>query len=258
MGPTARLYEDEWSAETYDHQVQGVRDLPFWRSLAESADGPVLELACGTGRILLPLARAGFRVTGLDASPFMLAVARRKLAQEAEQVQQRCRLAEARMTDFSLDDEFDLIYVPARSLQILPTRAEHRSCLEHCSRHLSHRGRLAIAVFNPMLSKLVAGRVEEGPGEFSGPDGAAVKWSAVTEYDLAAQKLRSEWRYECAAAHGATAAREYSLELHYFFRFEMEWMLDVCGFEVEALYGDCERSEFAGDSPEMVFVARKR
>lgn len=257
MKPTVNLYGDEWSAEIYDYQVQSLEDLPLWQSLAESAGGPVLELACGTGRLVLPLARAGFSVTGLDASRFMLAVARRKLAQEDHEVRARCRLVEGNMSRFTFEEGFALIYIPARSFQILLTRNEQRSCLECCARHLLPEGLLAIDVFNPMLSKLQARRVEEGPDEFSGTDGTPVKWSAVTEYDLAAHRLSSAWRYGHGNAGRAAAANEYSLEMRYFFRFEMEWMLEACGFALEALYGNFDRSEFAADSPEMIFVARK-
>jgi SAM-dependent methyltransferase len=257
MEARIELYKDAWSAEIYDYEVTETSDLTLWQSLAQSVDGPALELACGTGRILLPLAQAGIDVAGLDASPYMLAVARRKVAQADEEVRGRCRLTEGSMSDFSLGEEFGLIYIPARSFQILPSRAAQRGCLESCARHLMPEGRLAIQVFNPELSRLTAGRVEERPSEFSGPNGVTVRWSAVTEYDLAAQSLRSVWCYQQDAPDGTPETHEYLLELRYFFRFEMEWMLEACGFEVEALYGDVDRGEFVADSPEMVFVGRR-
>jgi hypothetical protein len=84
-----------------------------------------------------------------------------------------------------------------------------------------------------------------------------VCWSGETEYDLASQTLRSRWRYERTTSSGETTISQHVLALHYFFRFEMEWMLEACGFEIEALYGDFDRGEFAADSSEMIFVARK-
>jgi SAM-dependent methyltransferase len=217
----------------------------------------VLELACGTGRLLLPLAHAGFSVTGLDASRFMLAVARRKLAQEDDEVRARCRLVEGNMSGFTLEERFGLIYIPARSFQILLTREEQRSCLQRCARHLRPDGRLAIDVFNPRLDLLIdpAGH-DEGPDDIKSPDGATITHRAHSDYDRAKQIVSALRRYEYNSDQGHVA-REYSLTLRYFFRFEMEWMLDACGFEVEALYGNFDRSEFAADSPEMVFVARR-
>ncbi len=252
------LYGDEWSAEIYDYEVQALDDLPFWQSLAEATAGPALELACGTGRLLLPLARAGTEAVGLDASPSMLAVAGRKLAQEPPEVQARCRLVEGSMAGFSLGEQFGLIYLPARAFQFLLAPEEQRSCLACCARHLRPDGLLAIDVFRPELSRLTAdGGVEEAPAEFPGPEGMAVRWSAHTDYDIANQRLRSRWRYERTAPGGETTISEHLLELRYFFRFEMEWMLEACGFTVEELYGSFDRSEFASDSPEMIFVARR-
>ena len=259
MKEKVALYEDEWSAEIYDYQVESTADVSFWLSLARESGGPGLELACGTGRVLLALARAGLEVTGLDLSPYMLAVARQKLAQEARDVQARVRLVEASMADFSLDRSFGLIYIPARAFQGLLTRARQQACLESCRQHLRPGGRLAVDVFNPLLSKLIApGGVDEEPDEFTGPRGAAVQQDAHTDYDLAEQTLLSVWRYETTCERGAPVVHEYALRLHYFFRFEMEWMLEVCGVEVEALYGDFDRSQFTAESPEMIFVARQK
>ncbi|MCJ7822473.1 MAG: class I SAM-dependent methyltransferase, partial [Armatimonadetes bacterium] len=101
MKESVQLYNDEWSAEIYyGYQVQGEGgDLMFWHSLAEATGGPALELACGTGRLLLSLPRAGTDAVGLDVSPFMLAVAGRKLAQEPSEVQARCQLVEGTMAE---------------------------------------------------------------------------------------------------------------------------------------------------------------
>jgi len=252
------LYSDAWSAEIYDYEVGGLGDLPFWQSLAEKTGGPALELACGTGRLLLPLARAGTNAVGLDASPYMLAVARRKLAQESPEVQARTRLVEGSMADFSLSEQFGLIYIPARSFQALLTREEQRSCLTSCAQHLRPDGLLAIDVFNPRLDLLInpTGH-DDGPSEFEGQEGLTVIHRAHVDYDRAEQTLAGPWWYEYDTEKGHVV-REYSLTLHYFFRFEMEWMLESCGFEADALYGDFERSPFTADSPEIIVVARRR
>ena len=252
-------YEDPWTAEVYDYQTQGRgNDVPFWLSLAGEAAGEALEIACGTGRVLLPLARAGVRVTGLDASEAMLSVAHRKLQREPIEVTRRVTFVEGDMTRFDLGRRFGLIIIPFSAFQVLLTRADQRACLERCVAHLDPTGRLAIDVFNPGLARLTGSLpVQEGPEEFAGPGGETVRWSGETEYDLTTQTLRSRWRYERTAPGGETTVSDHLLQLHYFFRFEMEWMLEACGFEVEALYGDFERSPFTAESPEMIFVARK-
>jgi SAM-dependent methyltransferase len=254
-------YKDPWLAELYDYAyvpTWGERDLPLWLALAGESTGPVLEVACGTGRVVLPLARAGWQVTGLDISPHMLAVARRKLEKENPEVQSRIRLVEGDMRHFALDERFSLILIPYRSFHALLTPAAQRRCLECCRRHLEPGARLAINVFHPRLSVLATpGGVDESPHEYPGPDGATIRQSGHTDYDLANQTLVWHARYECTAPNGCVEVHEHSTPLRYFFRFEMKWMLEACGFEVEALYGDFQRSPFESDSPEMIFVARK-
>ena len=252
-------YEDPWTAEVYDYQ-SGLKDddLAFWAALATEADGPILELASGTGRVAIPLARAGHQVTGLDVSPNMLAVARGKLEREAPEVRSRLRLVEGNMSGFSLDQEFGSIFIAFRSFQALLTLREQRRCLESCARHLRNDGRLAINVFNPRLSNLIkTGDRGQDPLEYMGPDNATVLETWQTEFDTANQRLVGRGRYECTMPNGVVTIREHLLELRYFFRFEMEWMLEACGFEVEALYGNFDRSPFTADSPEMIFVARR-
>ena len=259
MNADLNRYEDPWTAEVYDYQTQGRgNDVPFWLSLAEEAKGEVLEIACGTGRVLLPLARAGLSVTGMDISDGMLAIARRKLAAEPAEVSARASLVQGNMTDFDLGRRFNLVIIPFSAFQVLLTRADQRACLERCRAHLDPAGRLAIDVFNPKLARLTSPTpVPEGPREFAGPESETVLWSGETEYDLAAQTLQSHWRYERTSTGGETTVSEHLLALHYFFRFEMEWMLEACGFEIEALYGDFERTPFTADSPEIIVVARR-
>ena len=251
-------YEDPWTAEVYDF-AYGTKedDLAFWSQLAGEAEGPALELACGTGRVAIPLARARHRVTGLDISPNMLAVARTRLAREPVEVRSRLRLVQGDMTSFDLGERFALIFIAYHSFQALTSRVGQRRCLESCARHLDAKGRLAINVFNPRLSTLAAGAGDYGPDEYSGPNGVIVRETAHTEFDIANQRLFWRPAYECTAPDGKVTMRQHLAELRYFFRFEMEWMLEACGFEVEALYGDFERSPFRAESGEMIFAARR-
>jgi trans-aconitate 2-methyltransferase len=253
-----KLYHDAWSVRAYDHLVQYQSDVPLWLDLAARAGGPVLELACGSLRALLPIARAGYQVVGLDLSPHMLKRASEKVAQESAEVQARVRLVEGSMAGFDLGEQFGLIYVTARSFQFLLTRAEQRHCLETCARHLKPGGYLGIDVFNTRLSRLVQpGGVDEEPDESTGPGGEAIRETGHSDYDHTTQTLRWRSRQEWSDACGGPQVREYVCDLHYFFRFEMEWMLEACGFAVEALYGNFDRSEFTAESQEMVFVARR-
>jgi len=259
MEPEMTLYKDEWSAETYDSLLRTWRDdVGLWLDLANDTGGPVLELACGGARALLPLAQAGHECVGVDLSPHMLSIARRKLQQEPEEVRGRVAFVEGNMKSFDLGREFGLIFVTARSFQALLTRDDQRACLQRCARHLRPGGLLGMDVFNPRLDRVVQpGGVDEKPEEYDGPDGCRVRETGHTDYDLANQTLAWKSRAECTSPDGKVVVREYDCPLHYFFRFEMEWMLEACGFAVEALYGNFDRSQFTAESPEMVFVARR-
>jgi SAM-dependent methyltransferase len=259
MPSSPQIYRDVWSAELYDYRG-GDRsdDIPFWLALAKESDGYLLELACGTGRVLLPLARAGHGVTGLDASPSMLAIARRKLEREDKAVRDRVRLVEGDMSGFDLGRQFGLIMIPYRSFQALLERSDQRRCLECSLRHLTADGRLVIDVFQPKLSHLTNLGGVDGGAQFAGPDGATIRQTDHTDFDLAAQRLTWRARLERIESEGVTLIGEHPLTLRYFFRFEVEWMLEACGFEIEALYGDFDRGPLRADSAEMIFVARRK
>jgi SAM-dependent methyltransferase len=252
---------DPTIAQTYDVRVGerwDNRDIALYLGLAEEAAGPVLELACGTGRVLLPLARAGHQVTGLDLSPHMLAEARRKLAAEPPEVQARANLIEGTMCRFDLARRFALILIPFRAFQALLTREEQRGCLECCREHLLPEGRLVLDVFNPRLSRLTQGSVQEEAFEATADDGKRLRFSAETSYDQSLQMLSSLGRTEALAADGAAVLNDGELRLRYFFRSEVEWMLEACGLEVETIYGDFAQSPFTADSGEIIAVARRR
>ena len=175
---------DEYAfvADLYDHIV-GYRDRPdvaFWVEAAVESGGPVLELGCGTGRVLIPTARTGIEIVGLDLSTHMLAVCRERLAGEPQEVQDRVQLVEADMRHFDLGQTFPLVATPFRPFQHLTTMEDQRSCLESVHRHLSEEGRLILDIFNPSLAWLARDIVGQELGEeppFATPDGRQVVYA---------------------------------------------------------------------------------
>ena len=105
------------------------RAVGLYLNLAEAAGPPVLELACGTGRLVCRFARAGFQVTGLDFSQAMLDVARQNVAYFPPHARRRVTLLRADMSDFSLDDQFGLIVLADNSFRELADRESQVSCL---------------------------------------------------------------------------------------------------------------------------------
>src|SRR5574337_880664 len=136
-------------SEYYDHlpMVAGRADLGFYLELARSHGGPILELGCGTGRVLLPLARAGHCVAGLDLSEGMLSKCRAKLDAEPPAVRERVRLVQGSMTDFEVAETFCLIFIPFRPFQHLLAVDEQMACLRCAHRHLEPGGKLVVDFF---------------------------------------------------------------------------------------------------------------
>lgn len=122
------------------------RDILFYVALAREVGGPVLELGCGWGRVMLALARARFAVTGVDLSERMLAVGREKMCRERPEVLARVCFLQGDMTDFSLSERFPLVLIPFNSLQCLRSVEEQRSALACAVCHLERGGRLALEV----------------------------------------------------------------------------------------------------------------
>ena len=166
-------------AEFYDHVVpyRSRPDLDFYVAIAREADGPVLEVGCGTGRVLLPCARAGAEMVGLDLSPDMLAVLRRGLAGEPADVQARVRVVEGDMRTFDLDEAFPVAVLPFRSFQHMLTPEDQRAALRRIRAHLRPGGRIVLDLFNPsipMLGDAAWAKYPVPEPEFTMPDGRRV------------------------------------------------------------------------------------
>ncbi len=151
----ARFYD--W---TYANHTQ---DIPLYLELAKRQRGPILELACGTGRLAIPLARAGFEVTGLDLSPEMLRIARAKLRQEPPEVRRRVTLVQGDMTSFDLPVAARLAFVPFSSFFHLSTREQRAACIATAYRHLADGGLFLVDLLPPRI--VAEQRVTEGPEE---------------------------------------------------------------------------------------------
>jgi len=227
------------------------RDVEFYVELCRRAgreSGDVLELGCGTGRVLIPAAEAGARMTGLDNSKGMLARCRAKASALP------VTLVEADMTRFALGRTFRLAIIPFRPLQHLIAVEEQLRCLECVREHLEPGGRLVFDVFHPNLAMLVApasdAEFEDTP-EVRLPDGRTLRRAfRLTGKHRAEQVNDAELIYYL---DGQRIVQVFPMR--YFFRYEVEHLLARAGFEVAALHGNFDKSAFGDDSPEMIFTA---
>jgi SAM-dependent methyltransferase len=249
--------------EFYDHVVPHAsrRDVAFYVDAAHHSGGPVLELGCGTGRVLIPTARAGIEIMGLDASEGMLEACRRRLRAEPPEVQRRAGLQRGDMRNFELGRSFRLVTIPFRPFQHLVTVQEQLACLAAVRRHLERDGRLVFDVFNPSIHRLAkpadgAETDEEPP--FTLPDGRVViRRHRFLERDLITQVNTSELVYHVTHPDGRQESRVHRLQMRCIFRFEAEHLLARAGFTVDHVYADFDRSPYGSQYPgELIFTAR--
>ena len=256
-------YEDAFPAEFYDavYTERLSPDIGFWVEAAKNAGGRTLELACGTGRVLLPIARVGCEITGIDLSPHMLAKCRERLAREPEDVRGRVRLMQANMTDFSTRESYALAIIPARSFQELIDPKEQETCLHTIAAHLQPRGRFVIDVFNPRFPRLFEEKyLHESTVRVDVPlpDGRTVTVaSRIAAFHRGEQYNDVEIIHYVKYPDGRQERLVHAFKMRYFYRYEMEHLLALGGFKVAEFFGNFDRSPFSGESPEMIFVAEK-
>ena len=252
------------NADLYDYISPGAEgDVKFYVEEAQKAGSPVLELACGTARLLIPVARAGIEITGLDISAAMLSVAREKISREPDEVRERISLYEGDMLDLSLDGKFNLAFIAYGSFLHVLTPEDQRRVLNGIREHLAEDGKLIINIFDPGWD-VIAGHM--GPGgtsprfmtsfrnEKTGRD--IVVWDS-RRYDPGNQTVRQHRIFEELDEQGLVISRRYaSIDLRWTYRYEMQYLFELCGFEVEALYSDFKWTPFV-PGYQQVWVTRK-
>lgn len=225
-----------WDAFAVDYEkwaAEMTEDIPFYVELAREADGALVELAVGNGRVAIPVAEAtGKAVLGIDISPAMLAQARAN----GEEAGVELELREGDMRELALDEPAALIYCPARALMHLPTWADRRRTFERIAAALEPGGRFAwnAFVFNPHIAGKLDGHWQ---------DDAPVRHRI--DY------VPADARIDLTLEDGST------IPLYCSTRAEWEGLLDVAGLETEALHGWFDRRPFDESSEEFVWVARR-
>ena len=216
---------DEWAAEMTE-------DVAFYVALAREADGPLVELAIGNGRVAIPVAQAtGRPVIGIDSSPAMLEQARARAAAASVELD----LHEGDMRELTLDEPAALIYCPFRALLHLPTWADRRRTFERVAASLRPGGRFAwnAFAFDHQIAARLDGKRQDEPVPHT------------------IRHAVGDNRIDITLEEGGTSALWWATK--------NEWLglLDVAGLELENLFGDFDKTPFDEDSREYVFVARR-
>lgn len=250
-------WADEQLARLYD-VFPFEADLPLYLDLAQRQGPNVLEVACGSGRVLVPLARAGCQVVGIDASPHMLALAQSKLDSEGLDA----ALVHADMRSFHLKRrDFDLAIIAVKSFAYLTEIHDQLECLEVVRRHLRSGGVLAIDLMHPSLEWLSAtrGSMRDDLLQHVAQQGISLsRVESVVSTDLARQVRIIRSIYETVNDDGQVVDKRFvEFPYRWTYRFEAEHLLQRAGFEVEQVYGGYASEPFSSDSPTMLFVATR-
>lgn len=234
-------------------------DIPFVLELAQQAEGLVLEWGCGSGRLLLPLARAGITVTGLDLSPAMLARAEAKLAQAATAVQNRVTLLKADMAQWQAKKIYDLILIPYNTFMHLDSK-QAVAALKNARSALSPSGRLFIDLANPFT---VANTPEDQllslENVLTDPKtGDVILHLAANRLDTAVQTVHITWVYDRSPQAGGPVHRSVAQALyHYHYPHQMELLLQEAGFQHITFLGDYDHASFHEQSPRLLVIAHQ-
>ena len=237
-----RFYAD---GKLYDRLFPGGEPaVDFYRAAADQQSGSVLELGCGTGRKLIPIASDGHPCTGLELSPDMLTEAQRKAELRGLTVE----WAHGDMRGFDLGRTFDLVFIAANSLLHLHETADLLSCLRSVRAHLAPGGRFIFDVFNPDV-RLLAGadgvrRTRDGLS-FVDPDRGAVRVDVAETYDAAAQVTRGTWHFSTDVEPDFVVA---PLELRSIFPQELPLLLSLGGLRLVGRFGDWSGRPFTADA----------
>jgi SAM-dependent methyltransferase len=253
--------EEFSDARNYDMEDPSDTGVAFYSTLAQEAGGAVLEIACGTGRVAIPIAQLGFPVTGLDIVPGMLARARSKSAGLPT------RWVEGDGRSFNLGEQFRLIFLTGNAFQAFLTNADQAALLQRVHAHIHDQGLFAFETRNPLFPTT---QTREGlflnlqtcDEETSGPsfidvDGHEVRVSRTQVYDHVAQILHIT-TYKRWQAGDKQQTKITRIALRYTFPQELAALLDYNGFTILRQYGDWNYEPLSATSPSIIVVCRKR
>ncbi len=252
--------EEYAEPRTYDLEDSSDTGVAFYTALARETGGPVLEVACGTGRVGIPIARQGFAVTGLDIVPGMLELAHGKSADLPT------RWVEGDARAFDLGERFRLIFLTGNAFQAFLTRAEQEALLGRVRAHLHDEGLFAFETRNPrwhtadyegLFVPLETREREVHWPAYTDSHGREVRVSRTQVYDHVAQVLH--WTtYRRWHEGDLERTKVTRIAVRYTFPQELEALLHYNGFTIIRQYGDWNLEPLTAESPSILVVCRKR
>lgn len=236
----------------HTHHTLMSDDLPFWLAWAHQQGAPILELGCGTGRILVPLAEAGYSVFGIDNAADRLDFLRKRLAPE---LRSKVVLIGADFRHICLTSRFPLIIMPCNTFSTLDAQAQVQA-LARLRLHLAHDGVFVVSMPNPMLLKdLPPEGAEEIETAFDHPQSGHLV-QVVSQWERKLEKVTFYWHYDHILPDDKIDRQTLSAQ-HYIQEVsQIVQHFKETGFTIVEMYGDYDCEPFDPDAPYLILVAK--
>jgi SAM-dependent methyltransferase len=247
-------FEEFRDPVTYDLVCDAfAEDYPVIEQWARSLGGPLLDLACGTGRMSLHMAALGYEVTGVDIVPEMIAHARKKAAERSLSVE--WVVADAR--SFHLQKQFSCVFMLMNAFQFLLTREDYEALFACVREHLLPDGCFIFETRNPSPRNLLDLRHPDGE-RYTTADGGQLVITSQQHYDPITQIQHYTSNYHWLRPGGQHEEKILRVALRYVFPQEIEALLHYNGFQIRTVYGDWQQNPLTADSPAMIYVCERR
>ncbi|HEY6370232.1 MAG TPA: class I SAM-dependent methyltransferase [Candidatus Sulfotelmatobacter sp.] len=251
----AKYYDGAYAAK------QDLVDLPFYLDLAEPSRGPILEIACGTGRVLLPIARKGIEICGVDNSQPMLDVLNQNLAGESQEVRNRITVHRGDMRNFRLDRKFPLVMIPFRPMQHLFTVEDQIAALKTAAAHLTDAGTLVFDVFYPKFDMIWTNVGEEVPEmewtPSSDPTKLVRRFFRKDAIDKINQIFSFTFIFRTYQSGDLILEETEAFRLCYYTCPHLRALFLLAGLEPVAEYGSFAKTPMDNTAEQMIFLLRK-
>lgn len=251
----ARYYDAAYAAKP------DLVDLPFYLELADRSAGPILEIACGTGRVTIPIAHQGKEICGVDNSLSMLQILHENLARESEQLRQLVTVRQADMRSFRLNRKFPLVIIPFRPMQHMFTVDDQVAALKTAAAHLTEDGILAFDVFYPKFDSIWTKVGEEVPEmewcSDSDPTKIIRRFFRKDGVDKINQVFNFTFIFRTYQSGDLVLEETEAFQLCYYTYPHLRVLFQLAGLEPIAEYGSFAKTPLDNTAEQMIFLLRK-
>lgn len=252
---SAKYYDDAYAVKP------DLVDLPFYVDLAREIGGPMLEMGCGTGRVLLPIARAGVEIHGLDNAPAMLTILRARIQDEIAEVRNKITLHEGDIRQFCGQQKYRLVTIPFRPMQHMYTLADQLAALKTAAFHLDKNGLLAFDVFFPKFQLMDSGigeEVFELEWQVKSHLGRIVRrYFRKDLVDKINQVFSFTFIFRTYNNDVLVSEESEALKLSYYAYPQLKALFELAGLQSVEEYGSFSKAPLNNDAKEMIFLLRK-